>query len=137
MFCPASLPACTSWRKAIEGDGTWAWAGDASYYNDYPVRNEVIYRTDAVVPDGSPIALQHDAFDLVRPTGDGLPVGRPPLAATFRPNTDKGSKQKFTVVVNHFKSKGSPCADIGDPDTGDGQANCNLTRVAGLYALGL
>ena len=39
----------------------------------------------------------------------------------------------FTVSVNHLKSKGSPCVNnispVGpDPDTGDGQANCNLTR---------
>ncbi len=33
----------------------------------------------------------------------------------------------MTVAVNHFKSKGSACA--GDPDTGDGQGNCNQTRV--------
>lgn len=31
------------------------------------------------------------------------------------------------MTVNHFKSKGSACTD--DPDTGDGQGNCNLTRV--------
>jgi hypothetical protein len=33
------------------------------------------------------------------------------------------------VAVNHFKSKGSACDDLGDPNTGDGQGNCNLTRV--------
>jgi hypothetical protein len=37
--------------------------------------------------------------------------------------------------VNHLKSKGSACADIGDPDTGDGQGNCNLTRTAAAKAL--
>jgi predicted extracellular nuclease len=57
------------------------------------------------------------------------------LAQTFRQIVDKGSKQKFTVVVNHFKSKGSECDDIGDPDLGDGQGNCNLTRVAQSEAL--
>ena len=36
---------------------------------------------------------------------------------------------RFTVAVNHFKSKGSACNDVGDPDTGDGQGNCNLTRT--------
>ena len=35
---------------------------------------------------------------------------------------------RFTVVVNHLKSKGSDCNDVGDPDLGDGQGNCNLTR---------
>ena len=41
----------------------------------------------------------------------------------------------FTVAVNHLKSKGSPCDDVGDPDTGDGQGNCNLTRTSGAAAL--
>ena len=33
---------------------------------------------------------------------------------------------KLTVVVNHLKSKGSDCNDVGDPDTGDGSGNCNM-----------
>ena len=32
---------------------------------------------------------------------------------------------RFTVVVNHLKSKGSDCNDVGDPDPGDGQGNCS------------
>jgi uncharacterized protein len=38
-------------------------------------------------------------------------------------------------VVNHLKSKGSDCNDVGDPDTGDGSGNCNLTRTAAAGAL--
>ena len=41
----------------------------------------------------------------------------------------------LTVAVNHLKSKGSSCASIGDPDTGDGQGNCNLTRTKAAQAL--
>ena len=41
----------------------------------------------------------------------------------------------FTVAVNHLKSKGSDCNAIGDPDTGDGAGNCNLTRKAAAEAL--
>jgi hypothetical protein len=54
---------------------------------------------------------------------------RPALAQTFR--TVSGAT--FTVVVNHLKSKGSECD--GDPDIGDGQGNCNLTRVRAATAL--
>ena len=50
---------------------------------------------------------------------------RPALAQTFEENA---TGARFTVVVNHLKSKGSACADIGDPDVGDGQGNCNVTR---------
>jgi predicted extracellular nuclease len=41
----------------------------------------------------------------------------------------------LTVAVNHLKSKGSACDDVNDPDTGDGQGNCNLTRTAAAEAL--
>lgn len=119
--------------NAVEGAGTWRWVGAVDQYNDYPVRNEIIYRPAAVTAVGSPVALAHEAFDDTRP-GDIEPLGRPPLAQTFRSNA-MGSKQPFDVVVNHFKSKGSSCASIGDPDIGDGQANCNLTRVAQSEAL--
>ena len=119
--------------NAVVGPGTWAWVGEANHYNDYPVRNEIIYRPSAVTPIGAPLALAHEAFDATRP-GDIEPLGRPPLAQTFRSN-ERGSRQSFSVVVNHFKSKGSSCASIGDPDLGDGQANCNLTRVAQAEAL--
>lgn len=116
------------------GAEVWAWVGEANHYNDYPVRNDIIYRVDTVEPVGGPVALADVAFDATRP-GDVEPLGRPPLAQSFRPIVDRGSSQPFTVVVNHFKSKGSSCANIGDPDTGDGQANCNLTRVAQAEAL--
>jgi predicted extracellular nuclease len=53
---------------------------------------------------------------------------RPTLLQTFSaPNG-----QKFSVVVNHFKSKGS-CGDVTDPadlDAGDGQGCWNARRVA-------
>ncbi|MFP5331524.1 MAG: ExeM/NucH family extracellular endonuclease, partial [Acidimicrobiia bacterium] len=120
--------------NARAGAEVWAWVGAANHYNDYPVRNDIIYRIDTVEPVGDPIALADPSFDDTRP-GDIEPLGRPPLAQSFRPLIDRGSKQLFAVVVNHFKSKGSSCASIGDPDTGDGQANCNLTRVAQAEAL--
>ena len=50
----------------------------------------------------------------------------PALAQTFQVNA---TGERFTVAVNHLKSKGSDCNDVGDPDTGDGQGNCNLTRT--------
>jgi hypothetical protein len=57
---------------------------------------------------------------------------RPALAQTFMENA---TGELFTIVVNHLKSKGSDCLDVGDPDTGDGQGNCNLTRFAAAQAL--
>jgi len=51
---------------------------------------------------------------------------RPAVAQTFG---DRASGEQFTVVVNHLKSKGSGCDELGDPDDSDGQGNCNVTRT--------
>lgn len=56
---------------------------------------------------------------------------RPPVAQTFQ--TAAGSR--FTVVVNHFKSKGCDGASGADLDQGDGQGCFNATRVAQARAL--
>ena len=57
---------------------------------------------------------------------------RPALIQTFKEIESNGV---LTVAVNHLKSKGSSCDDLGDPDMGDGQGNCNLTRTAAANAL--
>ena len=57
---------------------------------------------------------------------------RPTIAQTFMDNSTGGV---FTVAVNHLKSKGSACNDVGDPDTGDGAGNCNLTRKSAAEAM--
>ena len=36
---------------------TRAWVGPVGKYTGYPIRNEIIYRTDAVVPVGGPVTL--------------------------------------------------------------------------------
>ena len=65
---------------------------------------------------------------LVGPArSDTDPVhNRPPLAQTFA----AANGERFSVVVNHFKSKGG-CdkATGGDADSGDGQACFNATRI--------
>ncbi|MCK9605779.1 MAG: ExeM/NucH family extracellular endonuclease [Methylomonas sp.] len=57
---------------------------------------------------------------------------RPAIAQTF---LDKTSNKMLTISVNHLKSKGSACDDVNDPDSGDGQGNCNITRTAAAEAL--
>ena len=57
---------------------------------------------------------------------------RPSLAQTFKYNF---SDEVITISVNHFKSKGSGCDRLGDPDINDGQGNCNLTRLSAANAL--
>ncbi|MGB3830018.1 MAG: ExeM/NucH family extracellular endonuclease [Ornithinimicrobium sp.] len=57
---------------------------------------------------------------------------RPALAQTFNDNETNGA---ITVVVNHLKSKGSSCADVGDPTDPDGAGNCNGVRTDAAAAL--
>jgi predicted extracellular nuclease len=57
---------------------------------------------------------------------------RPVLAQTFQ---DPATGGRFTVAVNHLKSKGSACDDVGDFDAGDGQGNCNGTRTLAAQAM--
>ncbi len=51
---------------------------------------------------------------------------RPVLLQTFE-HIESG--ELINVSVNHLKSKGSDCDELGDPDLGDGAGNCNLTRT--------
>lgn len=86
----------------------------------------LIYKIAKVTPSGAAVTLSSDAF---------ADRNRQPLVQTFV----DGSGEKFTVAVNHFKSKGSDCNDgeaddpdevfPDDPDTGDWQGNCNITRT--------
>ncbi len=57
---------------------------------------------------------------------------RPALAQSFA-TTATGAV--LTVVVNHLKSKGSSCESDGDPNTDDGQGNCNQTRTSAAAAI--
>jgi predicted extracellular nuclease len=87
----------------------------------------LIYRPGVVTPVG-PYKLLTSAVD---PRFIDT-KSRPSLAQTFQVNA---TGAKFTVVVNHLKSKGSDCNDVGDPDLGDGQGNCSQTRRAAAEAL--
>ena len=79
----------------------------------------LIYRGDKVRTYRSAAVLDSSVnpeFDDTR--------NRPTLAQTFQ---EINGGERLTIAVNHLKSKGSACD--GDPDTGDGQGNCNLTRA--------
>jgi uncharacterized protein len=87
----------------------------------------LIYRVETVAPVGSAAILTSSVDSRFDDTKN-----RPVLAQTFDEIATGG---RLTVAVNHFKSKGSSCDAIGDPDTGDGQGNCNLTRTDAAAAL--
>ena len=108
------------------GDDTYA-AIDTGTIGTDAIKVGLVYKPSAVTPVGS--------FELLTSAVDPRFIdtrSRPVLAQTFEVNETGAT---FTVAVNHLKSKGSACADIGDPDTGDGQGNCNQTRRAAAEAL--
>lgn len=93
------------------GAGTYAAVTTGAIGLD-EIAPALVYRPAAVTPVGTFAFKVYD--DLNRPT----------LVQTFE---EKATGARFNVAVNHLKSKGSACVD--DPDTGDGQGNCNLTRL--------
>ncbi len=97
------------------------------YIGTDAIKQAIIYKTATVTPAG--------AFAILDETVDARfldDYNRPVLAQSF---TDNLTGSTFTVAVNHLKSKGSDCLAVGDPDLGDGQGNCNLTRTAAAEAL--
>ncbi|MGQ9904671.1 MAG: ExeM/NucH family extracellular endonuclease, partial [Anaerolineae bacterium] len=97
----------------------------------------LIYRPGRVTPVGQTAVLTTGAFGIFSTTNGLTQRNRPALAQSFQENA---TGARFTAIVNHLKSKGSSCADnispVGtDPDAGDGQGNCNLTRTAAAQEL--
>jgi hypothetical protein len=87
----------------------------------------LIYRATEVTQIGETAVLDSPAF--LDPNGLGEAKNRAAVAASF---LEKGTGEKFTVVVNHLKSKGSGCG-VGDDDPYQG--SCNLTRTLAAEAL--
>lgn len=110
--------------NAINGEGTYAYIETGAIGGD-AIKQAILYKPASVTPVGS--------YDILDSSVDARFIdtaNRPVLAQVFR---DNETDVEFVVAVNHLKSKGSPCTD--DPDTGDGQGNCNLTRKAAAQAL--
>jgi uncharacterized protein len=110
--------------NAATAPGTYAFI-DTGVIGGDAIRVALIYQPAYVTPVGA-YALLTSAVD---PRFDDT-RSRPVLAQTFDENA---TGARFTVAVNHLKSKGSACA--GDPDLGDGQGNCNVTRTQAALAM--
>jgi predicted extracellular nuclease len=107
-----------------EGAGTYQLI-DTGVIGTDQIKVAFVYKPARVTPVGDFAILDSSVDPRFIDT-----LNRPALAQTFQSNESGGV---FTAVVNHLKSKGSACA--GDPDTGDGSGNCNLTRRAAAEAL--
>lgn len=109
-------------KKVYKGCGVPAQFQRA-YGGGDAIRVGIIYRSDRVKPVGGPVSIHNRAFSSARA----------PLCQTFK--AKKGGKP-FTLVVNHFKSKGG--ADRADPENknkGDGQGAYNAARRGQAFAV--
>jgi uncharacterized repeat protein (TIGR01451 family) len=105
--------------NAAAGAGTYAYVVNPPGNGD-AIKVAMIYKPGRVTPFGAPV-------------GDTNPIhNRVPLAQTFTLNSNGA---KFSVIVNHFKSKSSCPASGADADQGDGQGCWNATRVQQAQAL--
>jgi uncharacterized protein len=112
--------------NGASGAGTYAYI-DTGVIGTDEIKVAFVYKPARVTPVGDYAILDASVDPRFNDT-----LNRPALAQTFRSNESGGV---FTAVVNHLKSKGSDCNAVGDPDTGDGSGNCNLTRAAAAEAL--
>lgn len=110
--------------NAIAGAGTYAYIDTGAIGTD-AIKQAILYKPTAVTPVGAYKILDSSVDARFIDT-----LNRPVLAQVFM---DNATGVEFVVAVNHLKSKGSACVD--DPDLGDGQGNCNLTRKAAAEAL--
>ena len=90
--------------------------GDITQNGTDAIRNVIIYDAGRIAPVGqAALYYQND-------------TNRPTLAQTFKPASGaKADAQTFTVVVNHFRSKGSACGGASDDPQ---QGNCNGLRLS-------
>jgi uncharacterized protein len=106
--------------NAASGAGTYAFINPGDISDD-EITVGMVYKSSVVTPTGAaaaiPFVYGNGSFDV---------VNRRSLAQTF---TEISTGGKFTLVANHFKSKGSSSGGVGDADSGDGQGNSNGTRT--------
>lgn len=100
--------------NAKMGAGTYAVVPKPAATGTDAIRVAMIYKPAAVSLVGASLS-----------DGDAV-NNRPPMAQTFKAANGGG---KFSLVVNHLKSKGSCGGGAGNTDSGDGQGCWNATRV--------
>lgn len=124
--------------NASVGTDTYAFVSPGSTFIDTgdAISVGAIYKTATVsIAEGTSVETLTDAdlpaLGLEGPLFDGSSTNRAALAITFE---EIASGERFTLAVNHFKSKGGNGS--GDnADASDGQGSFNGTRTRGARAL--
>ena len=121
-----SLRVLVDAMNAREGGDDFAYIDTGIIHTDV-IKAGIVYRRSSVTPIGDFVLLDRGVDSRYNDDRN-----RPSLAQAFATNAGGA---RLSVVVSHLKSKGSSCDADGDPNTGDGQGNCNLTRVNAAVAL--
>lgn len=95
----------------------YAFADSGGALGSDAIRVALIYRSGVLAPVGAPLADLNAIHN------------RPPTAQTFEvvDTANPALGERFTVIANHFKSKGCSGASGADADAGDGQS-CFASR---------
>ena len=124
----SAIAELTAAVNTATGSTQWAYINpNLSKIGTDEITVGIIYRKDRASAIGQTAILDSSVEPLFIDTKN-----RPTLAQSFRATQGRGV---ITLAINHLKSKGSSCADLGDADIGDGQANCNITRTHAAQAL--
>ncbi|MEE8602878.1 ExeM/NucH family extracellular endonuclease [Euzebya tangerina] len=106
--------------NGVVGAGTYAQIDTGPIGTD-AIKVGFIYQPATVAPVGDSAILDSSVDARFVDSKN-----RPMLVQTF---SEVATGEVFTAAVNHLKSKGSDCADIGEDESiVDGQANCSETR---------
>ena len=111
--------------NAATAPGTYDYI-ETGFIGTDAIKQAFLYKTATVAPVGD--------FDLLTEEIDARfddDRNRPALIQTFE---ETATGERFTVAVNHLKSKGSGCGE-GDDSPEDGSGNCDLTRTEAAAAL--
>lgn len=122
----ASIAAIVDALNRRIGGGTYTFVDTGTIHTD-AIKTGFVFDSSTIRTKGSFAIL--DASEDPRFIDNR---NRPALAQSFQVVS---TGAVLTVVVNHLKSKGSSCDSIGDPNVGDGQGNCNMTRTSAAAAI--
>ncbi|QNN52244.1 ExeM/NucH family extracellular endonuclease [Nocardioides mesophilus] len=128
----ASLAALVQALNADAGADVWAYVPTPTVRPDAStedfIRTAFIYKPAAVRAEGESVIRIKDGAE------DPFVNARDPLAQVFAP-VGATRTDRFMLVVNHLKSKGSAPKDASDPNAEHGQGAWNPRRVEQVRAM--
>jgi uncharacterized protein len=126
----SAIADLVSGLNAVAGAGTYSYIAPKTAISTDAITVGMIYKSAKVTPVGDaatlPVGKVNTPDGTYTYSGAFDTVGRRPLAQTFK---EIATGESFTLVANHFKSKGSSSGTAGDADILDGQGFSNGIRT--------